>query len=189
MIANVGLDFVFLDTEHIAVDRIQLAWMCQAYSGHGLAPIVRIPSPDPYLACQVLDGGAAGVVAPYLESVAEVQQLHGAVKLRPMKGQRLERALTDENELNKLTADYLADYNRDKLCIVNIESTPAIDALDDILAVPDVDALLVGPHDLSINLGIPEQYGHPRFEEAIQTIRSEERRVGKECRSRWSPYH
>ena len=61
IIGQLSLDFVFIDTEHIAIDRHQLSWMCHSYAGKGLAPIVRIPSPDPYQACMVLDGGAAEV--------------------------------------------------------------------------------------------------------------------------------
>jgi 2-keto-3-deoxy-L-rhamnonate aldolase RhmA len=178
MIASTGLDFVFLDTEHIVLDRTELAWMCQAYSGHGLAPIIRIPAPDPYRPCQMLDCGAAGVIAPYLESVDQVQQLRGAVKMRPLKGQRLQGYLAGKEQLEDELAEYLANYNRNNVCIVNIESVPALDALDNIVAVPGVDALLVGPHDLSINLGIPEQYDHPRFEEAIQTIIRKGRNAG-----------
>jgi len=180
MIAGIGLDFVFIDTEHIPIDRAQLGWMCQAYAGHGLAPIVRIPKPDPYLACMAIDGGAAGVVAPYMEDPAEVQDLRGAVKYRPLKGRRLQRVLDGEEELEGELAAYLAEYRRGKLLTVNIESVPAIDALDDLLAVPDIDALLVGPHDLSISLGIPEQYADPAFTEAMRTIiaKAREQHVG-----------
>src|SRR4051794_34958651 len=66
--AKVGFDFVFIDTEHIAIDRDTLSWMCLAYRGLGLPPIVRVPAPDPYLACMALDGGAAGIIAPYVET-------------------------------------------------------------------------------------------------------------------------
>src|SRR3982751_3036250 len=72
-IAQIGLDFVFIDTEHVALDRIPLAWMCQAYTALGLPAIVRIPSPDPFAATMALDAGAAGIVAPYVETVAQVQ--------------------------------------------------------------------------------------------------------------------
>jgi 2-keto-3-deoxy-L-rhamnonate aldolase RhmA len=178
MIAKTGLDFVFIDTEHIVLDRSQLSWMCLTYAGLGLAPIVRIPSPDPYLACQMVDAGAAGVIAPYVESVTQVRDLRGAVKLRPLKGERLSRVLSGKERLPTAEQDYLANYNRGTLCIINIESVPALNALDEILAVPDVDALLIGPHDLSINLGIPEQYDHPRFEEAVQTVFRKGRNAG-----------
>lgn len=169
MIASTGLDFVFIDTEHIPLERADVSWMCQTFSARGLAPIVRIPLPDPYEACKVLDGGAAGVVAPYLERIEDVQGLRGAVKYRPLKGKRLERVLAGE-PLDETLTNYLGGYAADKLMIVNIESVPAIEALDDILAVPGIDALLVGPHDLSISLGIPEQYQDPRFTKAITTI-------------------
>lgn len=178
MVAGMGLDFVFIDTEHIPLGRETLAWMCQAYKALGLPPIVRVPKPDPYQACVALDGGASGVIFPYVESVEEVRALRGAVKLRPLKGRRLQRVLAGKDELDATTRDYLARWNEDNVLIVNIESQAALDALDELLAVPDVDALLVGPHDLSINLGIPEQYDHPKFREAISTIIRKARAAG-----------
>ena len=53
LVAKTGLDFVFIDSEHIALDRQELSWMCRTYDALGLAPLVRIASPDPILACQV----------------------------------------------------------------------------------------------------------------------------------------
>ena len=170
MIAGVGLDFVFIDTEHMPIQRDQLAWMCQAYAALNLAPIVRIPEPDPYLACMALDGGAHGIIAPYVDSPAQVQALRGAVKFRPLKGRRLANALEGKEKLEPELDAYLAQWNTGRVMIVNIESVPALEALDDILAVPGLDAVLIGPHDLSLNLGIPEQYHHPAFNEAIGTI-------------------
>ena len=178
MIASVGLDFVFIDTEHIPIDRAQLSWMCQAYGARGLAPIVRIPKPDPYLACMALDAGAGGIVAPYMESVREVRDLRGAVRYRPLKGERLERVLSGEEPLDDALAAYLGGYGDNKCMIVNVESVAAIGALDTLLAEPDIDALLIGPHDLSISLGIPEQYTHPRFTEAVHTIIGKGRGAG-----------
>ncbi|MEZ6034326.1 MAG: aldolase/citrate lyase family protein [Planctomycetaceae bacterium] len=178
MIAKTGLDFVFIDTEHIVLDRAQLSWMCQTYAGLGMAPIVRRPAPDPYLATQMVDAGAVGVIVPYVESVSQVHDLRGAVKLRPLKGNRLSRVLSGEEQLSQEERQYLTDYNQGNLCIVNIESIPALNALDDILAMPDIDALLIGPHDLSINLGIAERYDHARFEEAVRTVFQKGRNAG-----------
>lgn len=172
-----GLDFVFIDTEHIALDRAELSWMCQAYAALGLPPLVRIPSPDPYAATMVLDGGAAGVIAPYVETVEQVQALRGAVKLRPIKGQKLQQMLqgvSAEPDLEK----YMAEGAAKRLLIINIESVPAMEALDDILAVPGIDAVLIGPHDLSCNLGVPEQWDHPKFLEACETIFRKARAAG-----------
>jgi len=178
MIASVGLDFVFIDTEHIPIDRAQLGWMCRAYAGCGLAPIVRIPKPDPYLACMALDAGATGIVAPYVETPEEARQVSAAVNLRPLKGERLRKVLDGAETLDEETSAYLAAHNRSNLCILNVESVPAIDALDRILTVPGVDALLIGPHDLSISLGIPERYSDARFTEAVGLIVSRARAAG-----------
>ncbi|MFZ5831362.1 MAG: HpcH/HpaI aldolase family protein [Planctomycetota bacterium] len=177
VVKTCGLDFVFIDTEHIALDRAQLSWMCQTYAALGLPPLVRIPSPDPYAATMVLDGGAAGVIAPYVESAEQVQALRGAVKLRPIKGRRLQEMLQGDSIGSDL--DAYVRYNADgRLLIVNIESAPAIEALDEILAVPDLDAVLIGPHDLSCNLGLPEQYDHPDFLAGCETILRKARAAG-----------
>jgi 4-hydroxy-2-oxoheptanedioate aldolase len=179
VVRGLGLDLVFLDTEHIPQDRGELAWMCQTYAAMDIAPIVRIPEPDPYQACIVLDGGAQGVIAPYVETVEEVKKLAGAVKHRPLKGARLRRALDGEETLEPVLSEYLAKWNKNNVLIINIESQPALDALDDLLAVEEVDAVLIGPHDLSLNLGVPEQYDHPKFDAAVREIFTKARAAGK----------
>lgn len=169
VVAGLGLDFVFIDTEHIPLDREKLAWMCQAYRAVGLPPIVRITSPDPYQACAVLDGGAAGIVAPYVETAAQVRDLVGAVKKRPLKGTVLARHLGGA-PLDPALAAYVDAGAAARTLIVNIESVPAVEALDEILAVAGLDGVLIGPHDLSSSLGVPERYDHPRFLAACDTI-------------------
>ena len=168
-VRGVGLDFVFIDTEHVPIDRAQLSWMCRTYDALGLPPIVRIPAPDPYQACMALDAGAAGIVAPYVETVAEAEALRGAVKFRPLKGQRLKDALAGK-ALDEPLASYLQHRNEARLLILNIESAPAMDNIDALLDVPGVDAVLVGPHDLSCSLNRPEAYADPVQEETINKL-------------------
>ena len=146
VVASLGLDFVFIDTEHIPLDREKLAWMCQAYRAVGLPPIVRITSPDPYEACVALDGGAVGIVAPYVETPEQVRELVGAVKKRPLKGRTLARHLAGEPLDSDLQA-YVEKRAAPRTLIVNIESAPALAALDEILAVPPrvAEPLGVGP--------------------------------------------
>ncbi len=170
LVKQIGVDFIFIDTEHTPIDRQTLSWMCQTYSAMGIPPVVRLPNNDPYEACKALDGGAGGVIGPYVETPEQVRGLVGAVKWRPLKGKRLDDALRDPATLEPELRDYLTKRNHDKILIVNIESVPAIQNLDAICAVPGLDAVLIGPHDLSCSLGIPEQYGHPRFDEAVRTI-------------------
>jgi len=185
VVAGIGLDFVFIDTEHIALDRAQVSWMCQTYRARGLPPIVRIPSPDPYQACMVLDGGAAGIIVPYIETPDHPHAIRGAVKLRPIKGERLEAALRNPAALEPELQAYVDRNNRDSLFVINVESTPALARLDELLAVPGLDAVLIGPHDLSCSLGIPERYDDPRFEEALLGIIRRARAAGVAAGIHW----
>lgn len=195
-VEGAGLDFVFLDTEHIPSDRSSLSEACWLLRYMGITPIVRIANPDPFLAVQALDAGAIGIVAPYIETVAQLTVLTGAVKYRPLKGELLESALADGASISKDTARYLEDYNAGHLLIANIESKPALDRLDTLLAQPGLDGVFIGPHDLSVSLGIAEKYDHPDFEEAVRRIVGGTRNAGKhvgiqfwmgpEVQSRWA---
>lgn len=170
ILASIGMDFVFIDTEHTALGRETVGGVCHAYKGVDVAPIVRIPSPDPYQATMVLDGGASGIIAPYIESAEQVRQLAGAVKYKPLKGERMNDFLSGKADIEPELQDYLNKQNEGNVLIVNIESTPALEALDEILSVKGLDGVLVGPHDLSCSLGIPEQYHDPLFRKTIETI-------------------
>ncbi|UCF17013.1 MAG: hypothetical protein JSW59_06040 [Phycisphaerales bacterium] len=177
-VQRTGVDFVFIDTEHTPVDRTILAQMCLAYKGCGLPPLVRIGSPDPHEARRVLDGGASGILAPYVESPEQVRELVGATKLRPLKGQRLTEAMQKQDSLELELKDYLSNWNKENFLMINIESVPAIERLDSILAVPGLDGVIIGPHDLSVSLGLPEKYRDPKFESAVETIISKVRAKG-----------
>lgn len=170
VVKNLDLDMVFIDTEHTPHDRNTVSWLCNTYAAMNLAPVVRIPAPDPYQAQMALDGGAHGIIAPYVESPEQVKALGGAVKLGPLKGDRLRAAVDGEIELEPDLADYLAARNASKALYINIESVPALERLDEILSLPYIDCVLVGPHDLSCSLGIPEEYDNPVFDEAIRAI-------------------
>jgi len=173
-----GLDFVFIDTEHIALDRAQLSWMCRTYAAMEIAPVVRIPCPDAIQAAIAVDAGAAAVIAPYVESADQVRALVGAVKGGPIKGERLQESLAGRALLEPVLAHYIQRRNAGHSVIVNIESVPAMRALDSILAVSGIDAILIGPHDLSCSLGIPEAYSAPQFDEAVRDIITRARAAG-----------
>lgn len=170
VLSRVGLDFVFIDTEHISLNRENVSWMCNTFNALGIPSIVRIPEPDPYAATIAADCGASGVLAPYIETVEQVMGLRGAVKLRPLKGKRLQQVMSSESSSSPALKDYLKKFNQNLLLFINIESVPAMENLDNLLSVPDIDGIIVGPHDLSINLELPEQYEHPDYSAALKTI-------------------
>src|SRR3954447_17144580 len=110
----------------------------QTFAALDLPPVVRIPCPDPFEACKALDGGAAGIIAPYIETPEQVRQMVGATRFRPLKGRRLAEVLANDGLMGQALRDYLGHRNADTLLILNIESAPAIESLDAILAVPGV---------------------------------------------------
>ncbi|QDS98830.1 HpcH/HpaI aldolase family protein [Adhaeretor mobilis] len=178
VIQSIGLDYVFLDTEHIALDRSCLSWMCRTYRALGIPPIVRITSPDPYLVTVALDDAAAGVLVPYIESADQVRALVGAAKYRPLKGQKLQAVLNQQETVGGTLAEYLKKANAGNSLILNIESVPGMKNLDSILRVDGVDGIIIGPHDLSTSLEVPEQYDHPKFIAAVDEIIEKARAAG-----------
>jgi len=169
-LANVGLDYVIIDTEHSAFSRGQVADMIAAYDEVGIAPLVRVPVPEGHYVTMAMDAGAHGVLVPYCETVEQVKSVVGACKWRPLKGALLDRAVETGEFPSEELKQYLARGNRNSFLIIGIESVPAAQNLPAILDVAGIDAIFVGPHDLSCSLGIPEQYEHPDFRTALAGI-------------------
>ena len=119
-IGKIGLDFVFIDTEHTPMDRSMLSLYCNAYKAMGIAPLTRIPTPSPYDACIALDAGSNGILGPYIESVEQVIQLVGAVKYRPLKGKRLQDVLHERIILSKEEEDFFKKFNEGNFLFINI---------------------------------------------------------------------
>jgi 4-hydroxy-2-oxoheptanedioate aldolase len=172
VLARCGLDFVFMDNEHNPLNRETCAWAAQAYAANNVAPLLRIPEPSAILAAMALDAGAHGVIAPYVETVEQVRALVGATKYRPLKGDALARLLDNPRTFDSDTLAYLERFNTNSVLVVMIESAAGVARLPELLAVPGVDVILVGPHDFSINYAIPEQFDHPVFQAQLRaTIR------------------
>lgn len=170
MATSLELDFVFICNEHMPIDRTETSMMCQFYAAHGIAPIVRIPSPDPTQAAMVLDGGAQGVLAPYVETVEQVRGLVGAVHYRPIKGRQLADLLAGRTRLNDNLREFLPTFNRDNFVIIGVESMEAVSRLEELISVPGVDAVFLGPHDLTVSMGLPTQYTNPAFVEMVEDV-------------------
>jgi 4-hydroxy-2-oxoheptanedioate aldolase len=117
-------------------------------------------------------------VAPYVETPAQVAAVGGAVKLRPLRGERLAEATARPEALDSELNEYVAARCAGSVVIANIESLPAMQNLDAIVRNPHIDALLIGPHDLSVSLGVPERYGDPKFDSAVREIVGKGRAAG-----------
>ena len=172
VVQKCGLDFVFIDTEHIALNRETVSWMCRTYAAMGIPPLVRIPTQDPDDATVVLDMEHPGD--------RSLRQHPGwSVKwwALPSSGhsrEKVRRAL--EESLEPELADYIEGHNANHILLTNIESVPAMENLDQIWRRRD-SMRLIGP-TTSTSLGVPEQYDHPRFLEACSFILGKARAAG-----------
>lgn len=182
---RLGFDYVIIDTEHSPFGRHEVGDMSAALAAVGVTPIVRIPYPDPHQARIAIDAGGHGVLAPYVERPEDARAIVAAARLRPLKGALHDAARDEGHYVNPETEEYLGRFNRRAAVIIGIESVPALERLDAILAVPGIDAIFIGPHDLSISLGVPEQYDHPRFQEAVGQIIEQSQARGIPAGGHW----
>jgi 2-keto-3-deoxy-L-rhamnonate aldolase RhmA len=176
-------DFVFLCTEHIFYNQDTLGWMCRAYRAAGINTIVRILKPDPFLATQALDSGAATILAPYVEDPEQVLELVGAVKFRPLKGRKLNEIIHGKEKPGADLEAYLKNHNKNNSLLLNIESPAGVENMEKFFSVkafdgPGVDGIIIGPHDLSVSYEMAEKYESRGFIELSSDIIRKARNAG-----------
>lgn len=168
MYAQAGFcDFIIVDGEHAPQNPAGVQAQFQAMSCSDATPIARLPSSDPDLIRVYLDMGALGIFVPFVTS-AEVARVGAEAMRYPPAGIRG----WGPSRASKYGADpdYFAQANHEMLYLANIEHEDAIKNIDEILEVPGVDSFIIGPCDLSISLGIPMDFEHPKFVDAIKTV-------------------
>jgi 2-dehydro-3-deoxyglucarate aldolase/4-hydroxy-2-oxoheptanedioate aldolase len=131
--------------------------------------VIRIGAPDPLSVSKALDTGCDGVIVPQVNSAAQARSLVAAAKYPPLgaRGVGMARA----NEYGASFADYLAHANARTALIPQIESREAVAAIDEIVAVPGIDGVFIGPYDLSSSLGHTGEVRHPDVVDAITRVR------------------
>ena len=168
-LANSGLDFLLFDTQHSTDDIKGLARAVAATRGATAAPIVRVGDLRPDQICYALDIGAKGIVVPMVNTPAEAADMVQWCKY-PFEGVRSSAGMRGEWGEFQSYREYMDAVNEQLLIVPMIETREALDAIDDILAVPGIDVLLVGPSDLSINLDVPLDYANPTYHAALDKI-------------------
>jgi len=178
MAGQSGFDWVLIDVEHGSGDYDSLVHQLQAVASTPASPIVRIEWNDPPRFKRVLDLGAAGIMVPYVSSVEEAEKAVAAMRYPP-RGMRGVAKLNRASGFGQDFDDYFAHSYEQLTTVVQIETAEAIDCIEEIAAVDGVDVLFIGPLDLSVNLGIPQQLDHPRFLEARSRVAEAARQAGK----------
>ena len=178
MAGKAGFDWLLLDIEHGSGDLESLVHQLQAASATPAAPFVRIAWNDPPRFKRVLDMGASGVMVPYVSSVSEAEQAVASMRYPP-HGFRGVAKLNRGSGFGVDFDEYFTKSHELLTTVVQIETSDAVDCIDDIAAVDGVDVLFIGPLDLSVNLGVPQQFDSPTFLEAKQRVSDAARKAGK----------
>lgn len=170
LMAAAGFNFLTVDVEHSAVDLPQVQTLFQAIcSGNpNCAPLVRLAGNSYAETKRYLDAGAVGVIAPFINSAEQARELVRAVKYPPM-GERGVGFCRANNYGMKLN-ESVATANEQTFVCVQIEHVDAVACIDEILQVDGVDAVMIGPYDLSASLGITGQFDHPEMISATKKI-------------------
>lgn len=190
---HTGFDYVCVDMQHgladyqVAVDMIGALTRANAVESaseagsadgtgsadgqSGATPIVRVPWNEPGIIGRMLDAGARGVIIPMVNSTAEAQAAVRACKYPPIGARSFGPVLAD-SRASAPGANYFDNANDTNACIPMIETRAAVEALDDILSTTGVDAVYVGPADLSISYGYGPAYSdeHDDYRQALEHI-------------------
>lgn len=166
--AAAGFDWLLVDLEHGGGDEATLALQLMAADAHGVPVLVRVESDARIRSGRVLDLGASGVMFPRLGSLEEARAAMGHLRYPPI-GDR-GAATYNRAALFDLRADYLAWADQVIVGVVQIETLGALEAVEDIAALPGVDVLFVGPRDLSIALGVPGQFDAEPYRDALRRV-------------------
>ena len=156
--AAAGLDFIIFDLEHRPHDVETIHDLSQVARLAGMAPLVGPTEITTGQLSRLLDVGASGVVIPHVETTSQVDLAIQAVHYPP-QGQRGRCGLAGHNlyRSGRSTPEELAHYNSDIALLLKVESESAIQRLEELVAPQGVDGVMVGPLDLSLNMGIPGQ--------------------------------
>ena len=169
-----GYDWVAVDMEHGSVSVDQLPDLFRAVELGGTLPLARIAESKPKDCKQALDAGAGGIIAPMIESSDQLRIVRNACCWPPVgtRGVGFSRA-----NLSGKNFDMYKEEAQLPLLIAQIEHVNAVNNLEDILQVEGLDAIIVGPYDLSGSLGMPGEFQAPQFLEAMAKIRAVSRQL------------
>jgi 4-hydroxy-2-oxoheptanedioate aldolase len=168
IMAHAGFDWVCVDMQHGLMGHSQMIQMLQGISSTDTVPLVRVPRNEPGVIGRCLDAGAWGVIVPMVNTPEEARAAVAACRYAP----------AGIRSYGPVRANYYAGFDyferadHEVVCIVMVETRAAVDAVDEIASVAGVDAIYVGPADLSITLGLAPAPDQPDeiFTDALQRV-------------------
>jgi len=169
IMGHAGYDWVAVDMEHGSIGTHQLPDLFRALELGNTLPLARVAQGHPKDCKQALDAGAAGIIVPMIESPTQLIEVRDACRWPPAgtRGVGFSRA----NLFGENFEVYLEEAQA-PLLVAMIEHVNAVESLSEILSVDGLDAILIGPFDLSASMGLTAQFDHPKFRKTLELIRS-----------------
>ncbi|WP_135664584.1 HpcH/HpaI aldolase family protein [Halorhabdus rudnickae] len=172
---ELGVDFVWLDLEHGGPDPWdgdRIEDLLRAGERTDVELLVRLPDTDPTLVRKALDLGVRNVFLPRVETAAEVEAAVRSGRFR-YDGEPGDRGLAAPRASRWGTSEaYVTTEDEQTLVGTTVETAAAVENIEDILSVPELGFVFIGPFDLSVSLGHPGEVDHPEVQEAVETVRS-----------------
>jgi 2-keto-3-deoxy-L-rhamnonate aldolase RhmA len=170
-----GYDWLFIDSEHGSLTTDDIAQLCLSSLTNGIAPIVRVCRDAFDEGTRALDAGALGLVIPHIDTADDARAMVAAFRFPPVGHRSTGGPCAQFGYRPPPPGEMQRVLNEALMLIPMIETATAVDNAEGIAAIDGIDALLIGANDLTLDMGIPGQYGHARVQDAF-------RRVGEACR-------
>ncbi|TDD86849.1 2-dehydro-3-deoxyglucarate aldolase [Actinomadura darangshiensis] len=174
-----GLDYVVIDCEHGPADLVHLQHHIVAAEARGLDVLVRVAPDDPDLVLRVLDLGAAGIIVPHVDTAGDARRAVAAAHYPPLGGRGFATYSRAGRYGSATIKGHLAEAAETTLVVVMLESPAGCANAAEILAVEGVDAVMPGPADLSVAMGLTGGPSEPAVREAIQAVRAAAAAAGR----------
>jgi len=170
MLKNAGCDFVLFDTEHSGFHHETIKSALRSFEAAGLPAIVRVPSQSYHHIARAADMGAGGIMVPMVNDAAEAEAVVASARYTPEGSRGVALGIAHDHYAGGPVMDKLAAANARMTLFLQIETAAGVDNVEAIAATEGVDALWVGHFDLSASLGIPGEFDHPRYTEAMAAV-------------------
>ncbi len=177
-----GLDFIVIDAEHGPVEIQTAENMVRAAEITGMVPIIRVPVNESHFILRALDIGAHGVQVPHISTKDEAELAIEYSKYHP-QGKRGLSPFTRAGKYGLAADGHTLKTNENIIVVVNIEGAEGIQNLKEIITIPEIDVIFIGPYDLSQSLGKPGQVEDPEIVSCIKDNVKKIKNNGKSCGS------
>ena len=177
--AAAGADFVIYDLEHTGWSMETIRMLLATSGSADLAPLVRVPATQYHFLARALDLGAAGLMVPMVESEEQARTIVDSAKYPPAGRRGTAFAVAHDDYADGDVAAKMRSANDETLLIAQIETAAGVENAAAIARVPGIDVLWVGQFDLTASLGIPGDFAHPRYLQALERVTGAAAQAGK----------